>query len=213
MDKPESVSAMDDCCCPEPWTEHCGCVGRRRCVRRTGRGKGPRCSKAPVDGTTVCASHGAGKGSPVRAQADKAVEVARLERVARTFGTPVEVGVLEGLVTEWHRANGIVAWLADQVAELDPSQLTSLTKVDGQQEHALVTMLREERKHLSSLGIQLARLGIEEQQLRLAEGKGLEIVRVLGAIIGSPLLGLTEDQRRVAAVLVKEQLPALLSGS
>lgn len=214
MDKTEAVSAMDDCRCPEPWGEHCACVGRRRCVRRTGRGKGPRCSKAPVDGTTVCASHGAGKGSPVRAQADKAVVVAKAKAIAKRWNledVSAEEHPVKGLLREYRRTAAVVAYLDDLVGA-EGFQDTYADKLDAARLAPEIEWWERERDRLAKRSVELLRAGVEERQVRIAETQAHDVVGAIQALLGSPELALTREQKQAATPLVRQLLRQVFNG-
>lgn len=142
----------------------------------------------------------------MRKAADAKVASAELEKVARTYGVPREVGVIDRLLQEWHRLNGIVAWLGAQVAALGEDQLAWVDKKDTPQVDGLVSLFQEERRQLVGLGVQLVRLGFEERQQKVQEGQARVLAEAMLRVLAAPALGLSDEQRKAAAGLLRAEL-------
>lgn len=146
----------------------CGAVKRdgsgRRCRQPAGHGTPHR--------TGPCKRHGgATRNHVARAQRLEA------ERAARVYGLPVEVDPHRALLEELWRAQGIVQWLAAEVAQLDREHLYGPVGGGGDsyprsEPHVLIRMLGEERDRLRQIGKTCHDVGIAEAQQRQVERMG-----------------------------------------
>jgi hypothetical protein len=174
---------------------------KRQCVA-TASSTGERCTKAPIRGATVCATHGGSVGRVKAAAARREAEAAATAAAAK-YGAPVTTTSPAALRDELNRTAGIIDWLTARVQALDEGDLTwgterRIIKTPGpgqgsqqsapQMEvtqsgrpHVYVAMLERERHHLAGVAAEMARLGIEARVARAAELAGAQIVAVLEA--------------------------------
>lgn len=165
-------------------------------------------------GTGPCRVHGGATWSHRRSAQKKEAEAA-----VRTFGLPVEIDPAEALLQEVHRTAGHVAWLAEQVAAIEPDALvwgtvkvkqgsTPLGSTDSTEQAASLSMwlqlYQAERKHLVACCAAALAAGVEERRVKLAEQQGATLAGVIRAVLDD--LGLTQDQRALVAEVVPRHL-------
>lgn len=149
-----------------------------------------------------------------------------------TMGLPIDVDPHVALLQEVHRAAGVVAWLAAEVARIDPDHVgfgvtkETVTEGDGGGEgetagtpgrkteraaapHVLVKMWGDERDRLVRAAKAAIDAGVSERLVRLEEAKGEIIVAMLRRIFDDPELALTDDQRQAARTVAARELRAL----
>lgn len=188
-----------------------GC-GRPRC--RGTNGSGGRCRKGPLEGTTVCPTHGA-SAPQVKAAAKRRVQYAHAERVARAFGYPVEVDAFQSLLNELYELTGEIAWLGEIVADLDQKDIVwgkTRDKEGGDDRgttyesgvNVWVKLWHERRDRRVVVARECIKSGIDERRMELAEryGDGLaSVVRtILSALYAALVAALGEDVAARAAV-------------
>src|SRR5438105_750662 len=143
----------------------------RRCTA-TAKGTGERCKRTPVIGGTVCAKHGAARGTPARAAAQRRVEeqqvIKELERVVTSYGIPRDVDPGLAMLEEVHRTAGHVAWLGEVVANLPPEELKQRDDRGFEKDAVWVQMYTRERAHLVKACADAIRCGLEARQVALA---------------------------------------------
>jgi hypothetical protein len=98
----------------------------------TGERAGAPCTKSPIEGGTVCASHG-GRAPNVRAAANARLAHAEATRQVATLGLPVDISPTEALLAEVQWTAGHVQWLRGKVQELD-QQVTHFTTPEGEED-------------------------------------------------------------------------------
>ena len=194
---------------------------RRQCTAKA-KGSGKRCKRPPTVGGTVCAMHG-GKAPQVKA----AIERRRQERAAvlavESFGLPREVDPHAALLEELHRTAGAVQWLGAVVSDIERD---ALVWGDAKETHGAhqdegekvrsekragvnvwVQLWQAERKHLVDVSRECIKSGIEERRVRVAEAAGQQLASVVRAVLDR--LGLTDEQRSLALVVVPEEFRRL----
>jgi hypothetical protein len=188
---------------------------------------GPRpCGNRPMHGQAICHAHGG------RAKHNKAAGATReTERKAlaimQTYGRPIETTATEALLDEVKWTAGYVAWLREQVGQLDEAALIwgktktvegdvvvgdgasaalekASTTTEEAKPHIYRQMLMEERAHLVKVCSEALRAGIEERKVRLAEQQGALVADAIKQILDA--LNLTPEQLR----LVPEVVPRAL---
>ena len=188
----------------------------RQCVAR--RRDGERCTRWAVKGATVCPTHGGSIGR-VRAAAARRRDRSAAEQAAATLGLPVDVDPGQALVEELHRAAGAVAWLAAQVATLDPEEVVWGTVVDRDGEHGYterraapnvwVVLLAEWVDRKARIAKAALDAGVQERHIRIEEAKGEAIGRLIAAVLDDPELALSVDQQALARQVAARHLRAL----
>lgn len=187
----------------------CGCGHERDPAKCAGHAKstGKPCDKYPVDGSTVCQKHGAARGTPARKAAEQRVAEQAARAAVASYGLPVEVDPHTALLEElWHTA-GHVAWLREQVRELEAGDMYG--PVGGGEHsdpryepHVWIRLYQEERKHLANVARDCIKAGIEERRVKLAEQQGALIAQVIRGI----LTDLGVDQRPEVPTIVRKHL-------
>ena len=199
---------MSDCRkCPH---EHTRCTAHNRA--------GNPCGMRPQPGLTVCHLHG-GKTRAAQAAGRRRVELAKAQA---TFGLPRDVAPDVALLEEVHRTAGHVAWLGQQVAELDPTQATWThvedrhktggddwgdTTTHRAQPSIWYELYQRERKHLIDVCKAALAAGVEERRVRLAESQGELLAGAIKKILAD--LHLTDEQQRLVPTIVPRHLKAV----
>lgn len=208
--------------------ERCGVVherdGRPACVGHSSR-TGKACRNFPIDGGTVCGTHG-GRAPQVRDKAARTVELRRAIELVDTFGEPQEGDPFDIILEEIARTNGHVLWLGQMVATLEERDVawgeTGREDVDSDGptgSHVKVThaagvnvwiqLYQSERAHLVKVCKEAISLGIAERQVRIAEQTGQLLAKVLKATMADPELGLTPAAQEVAHRVISRHLRSL----
>jgi hypothetical protein len=150
----------------------------KRSCSGTSKATGEPCQLSPIKGGTVCHKHG-GRAPQVRAAAERRVaeeQVLReMERAVTTYGLPREIDPGLAMLEEVHRTAGHVSWLAEQVGQLEPWQLT-ISTVGGSAPNPLVITYQRERAHLIKAASDAVRCGLEARQVALAERLGEQVL-------------------------------------
>lgn len=129
------------------------------------RSNGQPCNNPPIKGATVCRVHG-GSAPQVKRKAEKRVALADWER---TFGGPADdADPTTTVLTEIAWAKGHVEWMRDRIG----SGETDWLKPYGEWSDRLARMC-----YLAH------RMGIEAQQLRMAEQMGTAMTQLLQAVL------------------------------
>jgi DNA-binding TFAR19-related protein (PDSD5 family) len=180
-----------------------------RCTAKSKR-SGQRCKRGATPGLDKCYIH---------AGLSRAEQ--QVIRATITYGTPRDITPEAALLEEVRNAAGHVAWLRGKVAELEPDALTwgvseraekhatEFTGTDTTYRAALNVWLEayhRERRYLLDVSKAALAAGVEQRLVELAEAQGVAIVSVLARVFDR--LGLTPEQRVLAATVVPEELRA-----
>lgn len=189
-----------------------------RCAA-TNKESGERCRNKPLVDLTVCRLHGGGAPHTRKAAERRGVE-RQLRVAAATYGLPVDTTPEQAILEEIHRSAGIVAWLEREIRALSSDELTwgkvrektggdDWGTTDEARPHVLLTLYREERRHLVHVCATALRAGVEERRVRLAEQQGSLLVQVIRAILTD--LRLTDEQQARVPQIVPRHLRAVAS--
>jgi hypothetical protein len=125
----------------------------------------------------------------------RAAERREAERAVAVFGVPREVDPQVALLEEVHRAAGHVAWLGEVVAHLGKNKVVhgivrTVQLPDGSRTvearaaiNVWVKLYQEERDRLVRVAKAAIDAGVEERQVRLAEGQAQQLAQVIRAIL------------------------------
>lgn len=152
------------------------------------------CKRAPIRGTTVCDSHGAG-ADQVRRAAEQRVAEEKAEQTMRRFAGPIDTTPTEALLDAVRWTAGYVDWLKHAV-ENDATDEGAASKLA-----AWIETLRR-------LCTDAIRNGIEERRVRFAESQGVLVADVLKGIFGE--LDLTAAQLELVGEVVPRHLRRLM---
>jgi hypothetical protein len=140
------------------------------------------------------------------------------------YGVPRRIDPRDGLIEEYWRTAGAVAYCERRVQELGPDELTWGTAEDVEQTGVVggddgggggiignrrkskaapnvwVTLYQQERKRFAELGVEIVRLGLEARRDQAAERYAAQLAGVVRLFVAE--LGLTAaQQERVPAAL------------
>ena len=175
----------------------------------TVRSTGKPCAQ-PIDAAAKrCRFHG-GASPNAKAGAERRRGEMIAARAMETYGLPVEVSPVDGLLAEVHRTAGHIAWLEQRIRTLDETALVwgktetvekTATEFPGTDTthsavpHALLKLYRDERSHFVSACKTAIAAGIEERRVRLAESQGQLMVDVIRGILGDMNLSVDQQAR------------------
>lgn len=195
-----------------------------RCTARNSRGE--RCRRRPINGGTVCATHGGRAPQVVAAAARRLEAAAASELVARSlaeaFGDSVpEVDPAEAMLSAVSWKYSEVVFLRQKVAGLKEKEMVwGKTRVKtggddyGTTKEARANiwwqMLRTAEEQLVRFAAAARSAGCDERRVRLAEQQGLMLASVVRRILDR--LQLTEEQQGLVPVVVPEELRAIEGG-
>lgn len=191
----------------------------KRCQGHSSQAK-RQCEKTPMEALTVCRNHG-GKTPGAVAKATERKQTAQLEVAVRTYGARLDIDPGDAMLDEVRWTAGHVAWLREQVQQLEAEQLTwgrsgTVEKSDGPEStwraapHVLLDLYARERKHLIDASRATIVSGIEERQVRLAERQGDLLVDVITRIVNALEQALRAVLGAKAWQVVAERWPALV---
>lgn len=188
----------------------------RRCTATNRQGE--RCGRAASPGLTVCYYHGAAT-TRSRAAAGRRLALAAAERAVATFGLPINIDPGTALLQEVQRAAGVVAYLATQVAALDPEDVVWGKTADRDGEHGYteykaapnmwVILYGEWSDRLTRTSKAALDAGVAERVVRIEERRGELLGNLIAAILDDPDLGLNPDQQDNARQVAARHLLAL----
>lgn len=181
---------------------------------------GRQCNRGPMKGQHVCATHG-GRAPQAKAKATERKQAAQLEVAVRTYGARLDVDPAEAMLDEVRWTAGHVAWLREQVQQLEAEELAwgragMVERADGPEStwraapHVLLDLYARERRHLVDVCRATIVSGIEERQVRLAERQGDLLVDVITRIVNALEQALRAVLGAKAWTVVAERWPALI---
>ena len=190
-------------------------------AQRLNAGPGERCRRPAGAGTDHprygrCSRHGG--NTPTQVQA---AHYAIAQDSAALYGVPRDVDPIDGLMEEYARTMGVVEALEAMVAQLSPSEIwwgvqsveesTTGAGGDGEDGESLtpperktrsgaalnlqVRLFNEERDRGVRIAETILKLDLENRRVAIGQSHVAALVQILL----SPELGLSEEQRRVAA--------------
>lgn len=141
-------------------------------------------------GAGRCWLHG-GRTPSGKAHADREAAQQQLTKL----GIPIQVDPIQALLQEVCEAAGNVAFLRQQVQELDAKSVAS---------SAMVVLYNEERERLAKVAKAAVDAGIADRQVRLAEQQAMTLVHVVRVVLSR--LGLPDSRRELAVRYTIEEL-------
>lgn len=200
--------------------------GKPLCGARKRDGSGDTCRRpaghsTDHPGTGRCALHG-GKTPSHRG----AAQIAQAAEAVERYGAPRRIDPRDGLIEEFWRTAGAVAYCERRVHELQDKELVwgLVEETDGAGEGGTVTkhkatvnvwlgLYQAERDRFAKLGLDIVKLGLEERRDAAAERHSLQLAGIVRLFVAE--LGLTpEQQARVPSALraaISAGLPAQVS--
>lgn len=192
----------------------------RRCTAKS-KQSGERCKRAAIIGGTVCKIHG-GAIPAVKAAAQRNAELEAARRQLAALGEPEDIDPGQALLRLIAWKYGEVQWLRAQVQEIPKDGLvwgtTQTDKglgpqgvVDTATEKAAPsvwwTLLRQAEDQLADYATRALKAGIQERQIRLAEGQGDLVAGVVQRIYAR--LNLTPEQLAIKDTIAREEFMRL----
>lgn len=147
---------------------------------------------------------------------------------ARVMGLPIDIDPMEGLLLVIKITAGEIAYTTDRIAELTPkkavvrhkkivsraSDMESYEEVETSTEVSLNIWIQARQAAMDRFA-KFCKMaidaGVAERQVKVAEGIGQVMGRVLSGVLGE--LGLTDEQRALAPDVVHRHLLMLEAGS
>lgn len=174
-------------------------------------------------GAPVCRMHG-GSARQVRAAAEGRLQREAAVKAMQTYGLPIDIDPRQALLDEIHWTAGHVQWLREMVQSVEPDALVwGKTEVVDKQSSEFpgedtttaarpniwLQLYREERKHLVDACATAIRIGLEEEQVKLAQSQGSAIADLVRRLLEDPGLALTARQQEVGRVVAAQHLRVL----
>jgi hypothetical protein len=185
-------------------------VGHERQCTHVYKDTGDRCTRWCTVGLKVCRRHG-GWTPASRAKSERYKRREEAKKLVKTFGLPRNIDPKDALLEEIHRTAGHVAWLAELVGSLDPTDLKQYTRQTGgllfERPAVWLELYQSERAHLANITKHAITLGLAERQVRMAEEQGQMIVRVIRGVLQD--LHLDAEQQAQVPQLVRRHLTAV----
>ena len=139
------------------------------------------------------------------------------QRMARTYGDPVDIDPHTALLMEVQRTAGHVEWLReliDHVASQEPDNfgkaLTAFTPL-GIQPSVWIQLYQEERKHLVRVCQAAISAGVAERTVRLAQDQARMIAMIFKSFLLDNRLEMTPRQRLKAPEIIRELISGMSS--
>lgn len=202
----------------------CGQV-HPRCAGHSRRSGGGPCGVWPINGSTVCGSHGA-RAPQVKRAAARRVEAQRAEAAVRSLGLRDDRDPDEVILDELAWTAGHVLWLRQRVQELEPDVLVwgVTSKVDKDSgefpgvdttsaaaPNAWVELYARERRHLLDVYKVIKGTRLEERRIELARAQvAPQIADVIGRFVEE--LGLSAEQVSRAPEALRRAVQGFLAG-
>jgi hypothetical protein len=117
------------------------------------------------------------------------------------LGGPIEMRPHEALLSMMYLASGHVAWLREEIGELDD--------LGTKKAEALTRLYGEERDRVARVAKAALDAGVAERQVALAEQYGSAIAVVLRAIFSDPELDLSRAQQRTLPTVLRRHIHAV----
>jgi hypothetical protein len=193
--------------CPRCGVIHLTKWGTPACVGHSKTGNGKACTKPPVDGLTVCITHGAHaphvREAGLRRVAEQRATAAlgRLEVPLGADADPTQV-LMEQLILA--RAWELI--VREIVAELDPAELTERYGV------ALQEAWLAARDRCVEVAAACLKAGIAERQVRVMEDQAGLYADLMRKVLDDPNLGLSEAQRQAGRRIAAGHLRLVAGG-
>lgn len=178
----------------------------KRCVRITN--KGDQCAGYRMFGMRICPEHAS---SPQRAAATrnraKFNAIERAKRKVATKGYKPVAGaeaVIEMLEERLSVQNGMALALDGLVAKLTEENALRYEHGHGEQLRGELQAWIAVNQMVTKLGADYLKIGLDERKIRIAEVQARILLGVIQAVLKR--LELTSEQRKIAAVVVPEEL-------
>lgn len=193
---PHTPRSSDPC-------QRCGQV-HTQCTAHNRHGE--PCRRPPNHGLTVCATHG-GRAPQSIAAAKARLEHAAAAAAVATFGLPVDIDPHTALTDELCRTAGHVAWLAQQVAQLDgTADLEEQLHPGANQPAVLIRLYQAERSHLARVAAECVKAGVEERRVRVIEDMAAQLQAFTAALVAGLGLDITDQRVRHAIETAAREL-------
>lgn len=173
---------------------HCDRCGQPHAMCAAHTRSGQPCKSRPMSGQRVCRMHG-GSAPQVRAAAEnRQLQQAADQVVRKLWGGLEQASPVKDPVASMERLAGALEQLVDEAGR----RVAELQHVAGGKDltqlRAEVTLLERALGHLRGLLVDMARLGIAERQVELAQGQSELVVAAVRAGLGA-VPELLPDQR------------------
>lgn len=176
--------------------------------KASGHFDGRRCKRWIPAGHLVCMKHGGDTpNTKTKAQVRHAEAQARfqLKKKAQARGIPRLEDVFEELELNAAEAQAFKKICMDRLEAIGDDWRYSSSA--GEQLRAEVALYERAMERANKFLVDMVRLGIAEKRVKVAEAQAVILVGVIKAVLDR--LELTRDQKRMAAVVVPEELRAI----
>lgn len=157
-----------------------------------------------------CKWHGgSAPNGKISAEREKIAED-MVRREIQFYGEARDIDPVQALAEEVRRTAGHVAWLANEVRQLEYKGEGLLEfSPQGRMQNQIIKMYQDERDRLVKVSKVAIDAGVAERTIQLAEQQGQILATVIRDILWDKELELTPAQRQLSSAVVRRHLTAL----
>ena len=175
--------------------------------------RGEQCGRAPVIGSSVCATHGG-----TNKQSKKMIKKKQLKEAATRLGVPVETDPKDGILQLIAQKAGEIQWYKMQIDALQNDQdlVWGKTKEteDGIEYSASVNqwlkLKNEAEKDLARYAEVALKYDIDERKIELARESISQVEAIIRFILADERIGVSKKQMAMVPQLMREAVRSVV---
>lgn len=175
--------------------------------------RGEQCGRAPVIGSSVCATHGG-----TNKQSKKMIKKKQLKEAATRLGVPVETDPKDGILQLIAQKAGEIQWYKMQIDALqsDDDLVWGKTKEteDGIEYSASVNqwlkLKNEAEKDLARYAEVALKYDIDERKIELARESISQVEAIIRFILADERIGVSKKQMAMVPQLMREAVRSVV---
>ena len=175
--------------------------------------RGEQCGRAPVIGSSVCATHGG-----TNKQSKKMIKKKQLKEAATRLGVPVETDPKDGILQLIAQKAGEIQWYKMQIDALqsDDDLVWGKTKEteDGIESSASVNqwlkLKNEAEKDLARYAEVALKYDIDERKIELARESISQVEAIIRFILADERIGVSKKQMAMVPQLMREAVRSVV---
>lgn len=174
---------------------------------------GDQCGRAPIVGSSVCATHGG-----TNKQSKKMIKKNQLKQAASRLGVPIETDPKDGILQLIAQKAGEVQWYKMQIDALqsDDALVWGKTKEteDGVEYSASVNqwlkLKNEAEKDLARYAEVALKYDIDERRIELARESISQVEAIIRFILADERIGVSKKQMAMVPQLMREAVRSVV---